>query len=101
MKHMCNEYPTWMSENREKLSEQEVRNYELQHRYMQEIVNMYDTGAPSATVMDKMQQMQDCGPPPPELLKKLAPGVDIGPDGMPKLQGGMPGGGDGQPCPVQ
>lgn len=105
IQQVCEKFPEWLADNEAKLSKEEYENYGKQYQYFQQIIATYDTEPENSNrIMELMQEMQEYGQPPAEIIKDLAPGLEVGENGMPKLDGleGFPGmGGDGQPpnCP--
>lgn len=104
MKQVCEKFPEWLAENESKISKEDFENYTKQNECFQQIVEIYDKDPENYDkVMELMQDMQKYGQPPPEVVKDLAPGVELGENGLPKLDAlqGLPGGADGKPpnCP--
>ncbi len=72
------QYPDWLSENKEKLSEAEYDNYSKQLNLMTRICTEFEEEKeedPETTkaqrferIIDLMQQMQDCGQPPKDIV---------------------------------
>jgi len=99
MKDLSDRYPSWLEENKNKLSKKEIENYENQYDCCKKIVDIfekYDTNEISKEdnkkVSELMQKMQGYGNPPSEILKELAPDMIVGPDNMPKLPDNIPEG---------
>mmetsp|Transcript_11921 Transcript_11921/g.13735 ORF Transcript_11921/g.13735 Transcript_11921/m.13735 type:complete len:292 (+) Transcript_11921:173-1048(+) len=100
-KLVCEAFPGWLEENKDKVSKEDFERYQKQHEYFQLMLKSYDEEPNNfAKPMELLQEMQQYGQPPVEIVQKLAPGMEIGADGLPKLDGplpGMPGGSQG--CP--
>ncbi|ORX79752.1 Pex19 protein [Anaeromyces robustus] len=99
MKDLADRYPSWIEENKNKLSKKEIENYQNQYACCKEIVDIfekYDSNEISKEdnkkVSDLMQKMQGYGNPPSEILKELAPDMIVGPDNIPKLPDNIPEG---------
>jgi len=99
MKDLSDRYPSWIEENKNKLTKKEIDNYKNQYKCCKEIVDIfekYDTNEISKEdnkrVSELMQKMQGYGNPPSEILKELAPDMIVGPDNMPKLPDNIPEG---------
>jgi len=99
MKDLSDRYPSWIEENKDKLTKKEIDNYKNQYKCCKEIVDIfekYDTNEISKEdnkkVSELMQKMQGYGNPPSEILKELAPDMIVGPDNMPKLPDNIPDG---------
>lgn len=77
MLEIARSYGPWISERRDRLTAEELANYEGQHRCFQRIVAVYEekrpTGEESKAVMELMNEMQAFGQPPPELVSDLLP----------------------------
>jgi len=99
MKDLADRYPSWIEENKNKLSKKEIENYQNQYSCCKEIVDIfekYDSNEISKEdnkkVSELMQKMQGYGNPPSEILKELAPDMIVGPDNIPKLPDNIPEG---------
>jgi len=99
MKDLSDRYPSWIEENKNKLTKKEIDNYKNQYKCCKEIVDIfekYDSNEISKEdnkrVSELMQKMQGYGNPPSEILKELAPDMIVGPDNMPKLPDNIPEG---------
>lgn len=102
LQEVSKEYPTWLEENKTKLSPEQLKNYTSQHELMKQMCQVYEDESKSSEdqvkyVMGAMEEIQKYGSPPEEIMKKM--GVTMGPDGMPQLPGfgmpGLPGNGEG------
>ena len=95
MKDICNQFPTWLAENKSKLNEKEYERYGKQYQYFQKIVHVYeheyddndDGNGTMARLAELMHDVQEFGQPPKELIKTLAPDLDFDESGMPKMDG--------------
>eukprot|EP00042_Codosiga_hollandica_P039432 m.330569 g.330569 ORF g.330569 m.330569 type:complete len:310 (+) comp55611_c0_seq3:2-931(+) len=90
---IAGKYEPWIAANRDKISVQELSNYKNQHKCLQEMCALYETGGLSEAdtterIMQLMNKMQEFGTPP----EGIAPPVPS----MPSF--GMPAGGQ---CPTQ
>ncbi|ORY98056.1 Pex19 protein family-domain-containing protein [Syncephalastrum racemosum] len=91
MKDLAARYPTWLAENKDKLSQSDYEKYEKQLDLCKQIVAKYEepgfdekNEAHGKEVMDLMQRMQDLGQPPAGMLEDMAPGMNLGADGIPE-----------------
>ncbi len=88
MKDICNQFPKWLAENKQKIDEKEYERYGTQYQYFQRIVHIYEYDPNNvARLTELMQEIQEFGQPPPELIKELAPDLDFDKDGIPKMDG--------------
>lgn len=88
MKDICNQFPKWLAENKQKIDEKEYERYGTQYQYFQRIVHIYEYDPNNvARLTELMQEIQEYGQPPPELIKELAPDLDFDKDGIPKMDG--------------
>lgn len=74
MKTLKDEYPKWLEENWQKISQEELENCNKQLDKIQEICALYDknNGEDSTQVFELLAQLQELGQPPQELMKKIA-----------------------------
>lgn len=88
MKEIAEKYPAWLESHRDSLSTEELEKYQLQQRYIHDILRQYDSNPDDiTTLMQLLQQMQSCGQPPQDIIDELAPGLSFGPDGLPSFAG--------------
>ncbi|ELT92282.1 hypothetical protein CAPTEDRAFT_224754 [Capitella teleta] len=97
LKDITSKYPTWLSENKEKISSEEYSKYAKQNDLMGEIVREFDEEKDADSdeskrlrfdrIMNVMQQMQELGQPPKEIVGDMPPGLDLDPNGLPKFPG--------------
>jgi len=99
MKDLSDRYPSWIEENKSKLSKKDIENYQGQYACCKEIVDIfekYDSNEISKEdnkkVSELMQKMQGYGNPPAEILKELAPDMIVGPDNVPQIPDNIPEG---------
>ncbi|ORX56030.1 Pex19-domain-containing protein [Piromyces finnis] len=99
MKDLSDRYPSWLEENKDKLSKKEIENYENQYDCCKKIVDIFEkyegneiSKEDNKNVSELMQKMQGYGNPPSEILKELAPDMIVGPDNIPKLPDNIPEG---------
>ncbi|KAF9977296.1 Peroxisome chaperone and import receptor [Actinomortierella ambigua] len=92
MQDLAQKYPSWLEENKGKISEEDHARYTKQYQYVKEIVEYFERpdfddsiDSQSKNVIELMQGMQDCGQPPADILDELAPGLELGPDGTPNI----------------
>lgn len=92
MRQICEKYPEWLAEKRDKLSKEDYERYGKQYQYFQQIVAVYETEPDNfERLQELMQDMQECGQPPSEIVKELAPGLEFSEDGMPIMPNMGPG----------
>mmetsp|Transcript_5686 Transcript_5686/g.8328 ORF Transcript_5686/g.8328 Transcript_5686/m.8328 type:complete len:294 (+) Transcript_5686:136-1017(+) len=99
MKSVCDKFPEWLADAKERLSEEDYNRYGHQYQYFQRIVAVYETDPDNfSRLLELMQDIQEYGQPPAEIIKELAPGLDFDVGGMPMMPG-LTGGGEPQ-CPT-
>jgi len=99
MKSVCDKFPEWLADAKERLSEEDYNRYGHQYQYFQRIVAVYETDPDNfSRLLELMQDIQEYGQPPAEIIKELAPGLDFDGGGMPMMPG-LTGGGEPQ-CPT-
>lgn len=101
MKSVCDKFPEWLAEAKEKklLSEEDYNRYGHQYQYFQRIVAVYETDPNNfPRLLELMQDIQEYGQPPAEIIKELAPGLGFDGEGMPMMPG-LGSGGEPQ-CPT-
>ena len=108
MKNVCDRFPIWLADSKEKLTEEEYIRYGTQYQYFQRIVDVYENDPGNFTrLQELMTEIQEFGQPPAEIIKELAPGLDVDDIGFGQIPG-MPdpssifsNGPDGEPqCPT-
>ena len=88
MKDIAAAYPAWLTEQGNRLTAEQRRQYEQQHGCFERIVAVYerkdstDDEVQGKEVMDIMQEMQRYGQPPKELVNDLLPPGLLGEDGL-------------------
>ncbi|KAH9441588.1 hypothetical protein Pst134EA_032816 [Puccinia striiformis f. sp. tritici] len=89
-------FPDWITENRAKLSKEDLNRYETQSQIIEQVISKFEdpkwdleekSGGENFNirqkeVIDLLTKMQDCGPPPKEILGDMPAGV-FGEDGLP------------------
>ncbi|KUI58587.1 Peroxisomal biogenesis factor 19 [Cytospora mali] len=75
MKELNDKFPDWMAKNKDKISEEDRKRYELQEVFAREIVAKFEestyadsNAADREYIVDRMQKMQAAGSPPPDLV---------------------------------
>jgi peroxin-19 len=98
MKEVCLKFPNWLSENKDKLSDEEYQRRTEQYRCFQQLVDAYEDESSednavhkTSKVMDLMQQIQEYGQPPIEIVNEIAPGLELDDNGIPKMDNMMNG----------
>lgn len=77
MKEIGEQYPPWLSKNRDTLEPQEYSRYERQYVYIQKICGMYENEPDNYNgLMCLLQEMQQCGQPPQEIIDHVGPPGD-------------------------
>ncbi|KAH9473207.1 hypothetical protein Pst134EA_000282 [Puccinia striiformis f. sp. tritici] len=96
LKDMNRLFPDWITENRAKLSKEDLNRYETQSQIIEQVISKFEdpkwdleekSGGENFNirqkeVIDLLTKMQDCGPPPKEILGDMPAGV-FGEDGLP------------------
>ena len=108
MKNVCERFPVWLAESKDKLTEEDYIRYGTQYQYFQRIVAVYENDPDNyRRLQELMTEIQEFGQPPAEIIKDLAPGLDFDNNsfgqipGMPDPASLFSGGSDGQPqCPT-
>lgn len=86
MKQVTEEFPRWLAENKQTLSNEDYCRYGNQYQYFQRIIALYDREPDNfVRLMELMQNIQEFGQPPADIMKKLSPELDFNEDGMPKI----------------
>jgi peroxin-19 len=86
MKEMRDQYPVYLTANKDKISAEEYTRCVKQQQIVTSICAAYEANPPNVmAVMDLMQQLQETGQPPTEIIKGLAPDMDMNEEGMPQL----------------
>ena len=98
MKDIAAAYPAWLTEQGNRLTTEQRRQYEQQQECFERIVAVYERSelseeVASKAVMDIMQEMQRYGQPPKELVNDLLPPGLLGEEGV--AGSGSGGGGMG------
>lgn len=93
LKEISCKYPSWLSENKAKISESEYQRYSKQHECMAQVCIEFESERPNDTedvknkrfeqILNVMQQMQLCGQPPEDLVGNMNPMPDL--SGFPKF----------------
>ena len=103
IKHICEQYPSWLERHRGKMETGAFTRYEEQHGLFVQIVQVYEEdGENFNRLLDLMTRVQEYGQPPKEIVQELLP------EGMPPEMspfGPMPGfplggGGAGDQCSI-
>lgn len=92
LKEMHEKFPSYLTENENKLSQEDKNRYKKQQEIVSQIITIFETKDYSEEdpqtnlkVMALMNEMQEYGAPPTEIMGELPPGVPVGPDGLPQL----------------
>jgi peroxin-19 len=94
MREVCNRFPKYLAENKDKISQDEFTRYVKQYQYFQKIVHLYETEPGNfGKLMGLMQDIQEYGQPPVEIIKELAPDLEFDEGGMPIMDPMGRGGG--------
>uniref|UniRef100_A0A7S4R4K2 Peroxin-19 n=2 Tax=Ditylum brightwellii TaxID=49249 RepID=A0A7S4R4K2_9STRA len=92
MKQVLDKFPKWLAEHKDHLTEEDYQRYGQQYQYFQRIVAVYETDPNNfSRLMELMQDIQEYGQPPAEIIKELAPDLEFDEEGMPKMDGPLPG----------
>lgn len=82
MKKLKDEYPAWLENNWEKLSQEDLEKYNKQMDKINEICKLYEDEQAAAgaqqdqgTIFELLSQLQELGTPPEDLMKKVADGT--------------------------
>ncbi|KAJ8662311.1 hypothetical protein O0I10_002004 [Lichtheimia ornata] len=93
MKHMADNYTSWLEDNKDKISAADYERYQKQHELCKQVVAKYESPdfddkneAKAKELMDLMQKMQDLGQPPASMMEEIAPGMKLGEGGMPDME---------------
>lgn len=83
MKELNDKFPDWMAKNKDKISEENRKNYEVQEVLAREIVAKFEESTYSDSntadreyIVDRMQKMQAAGSPPPDLVGDMPSAQD-------------------------
>eukprot|EP00934_Nitzschia_sp_Nitz4_P007671 Nitzschia sp. Nitz4//scaffold38_size140716//110198//111094//NITZ4_003162-RA/size140716-augustus-gene-0.127-mRNA-1//1//CDS//3329550123//7661//frame0 len=86
MKDVADKFPEWLEANKSKLSASDYQKYEKQYESFKKVVKQYETNPDDfGSLMELMQEVQEYGQPPADIVNELAPGLELGEDGMPKV----------------
>jgi len=87
LKVMHTKFPSYLSQNKNKLPTNEFQRYETQFKFITEILNEFDSNSQdTAKIANLIQQLQETGQPPREIVVEVAgPDVQLDADGLPKL----------------
>ncbi|XP_051115216.1 peroxisome biogenesis protein 19-1-like [Andrographis paniculata] len=78
MKEIGERYPTWLNENKAKLTEEEYARYSHQYELIQDLNRLYETEPDNFNkIVELMQKMQECGQPPNDIVQELSPDLDL------------------------
>ncbi|CDW87143.1 UNKNOWN [Stylonychia lemnae] len=74
MKTLRDEFPKWLEENWQSISDEDLERYNKQHDKIQEICKVYEDNKSedSNLVFELLSQLQELGSPPQDLMKKVA-----------------------------
>ncbi|KAL6048986.1 Peroxisome chaperone and import receptor [Balamuthia mandrillaris] len=109
MKDMNQKYPTWLQQNKDSISAEDLQRYTKQFEHVQRICAIYEqetvSDADTAQVVEIMHAMSELGAPPQAIVEELAPGLSFAEDGSPQMPGietllqggGGEGGAEGKP----
>jgi hypothetical protein len=100
MKNLKEEYPGWLENNWQELSDEDLEKYNKQLDKVTEICDLFEkseSDQPKDEVFELLSQLQELGHPPESLMKliqeKYGTGKPMGTAGaMPPGMGGMPPG---------
>ncbi|KAI3400127.1 hypothetical protein diail_4358 [Diaporthe ilicicola] len=83
MKELNDKFPGWMEKNKDTVSEEDRKRYELQQGFAKEIVAKFEESTYSDSnaadreyIVDKMQKMQAAGSPPADLVGDMPSAQD-------------------------
>ncbi|PSR83522.1 Pex19 protein family-domain-containing protein [Coniella lustricola] len=83
MKELNDKFPEWMETNKDTISEEDRKRYELQQGFVKEIVAKFEEATyadsnPSDReyIVERMQKMQAAGSPPPDLVGDMPSAQD-------------------------
>lgn len=78
MKEIGEQYPPWLSKNKDALEPDEYGRYEKQYVYVQKICGLYENDPDNYSgLMCLLQEMQQCGQPPQEIIDQVGPPGDF------------------------
>ncbi|KAL8539751.1 hypothetical protein ACS0TY_001386 [Phlomoides rotata] len=78
MKEIGERYPTWLEENKAKLTSEEYARYSQQYKLIKDLNQVYEAEPDNFNkIVELMQKMQECGQPPNDIVQELAPDFDI------------------------
>ena len=78
MKEIGERYPTWLEENKAKLTDEEYTRYSNQHQFIKDLNQVYEAEPENFNkIVELMQKMQECGQPPNDIVQELAPDFDL------------------------
>lgn len=78
MKEIGERYPTWLEDNRTKLSSEEYQRFSHQYELIKDLNEVYETDPGNFNkIVELMQKMQECGQPPNDIVQELAPEFDL------------------------
>jgi len=97
LKDLSGKYPEWLTENKDKISSDDLRRYERQLDLMENVCKEYEEEQESDSaqvkqdrfkrILDLMQEMQKCGAPPTDLVADVP---EIGTPDFTQLGAGFP-----------
>ena len=78
MKEIGERYPTWLEDNRTKLSSEDYQRFSHQYELIKDLNEVYETDPGNFNkIVELMQKMQECGQPPNDIVQELAPEFDL------------------------
>ncbi|XP_057804623.1 peroxisome biogenesis protein 19-2 isoform X2 [Salvia miltiorrhiza] len=78
MKEIGERYPTWLEENKGKLTDEEYARYSHQYQFIKDLNQVYEAEPENFNkIVELMQKMQECGQPPNDIVQELAPDFDL------------------------
>lgn len=78
MKEIGERYPTWLEENKAKLTQEDYTRYSHQYELIQDLNRLYETEPDNFNkIVELMQKMQECGQPPNDIVQELSPDLDL------------------------
>lgn len=78
MKEIGERYPTWLADNRTKLSSEEYQRFSHQYELIKDLNEVYEAEPGNFNkIVELMQKMQECGQPPNDIVQELAPEFDL------------------------
>ncbi|KAH6758962.1 peroxin 19-1 [Perilla frutescens var. frutescens] len=78
MREIGERYPTWLEENKAKLTDEEYVRYSNQYKLIKDLNQVYEAEPENFNkIVELMQKMQECGQPPNDIVQELAPDFDL------------------------